>query len=96
MALAERLERRESAYAPVLKGLVAFAEAPADTAEAQALVAGHDDDPEDLAALDAVWEEAQVTFGPDPNSGCPISRDLLAQMDAAPQSPAPGRDPAAK
>ena len=91
VALAERLERRCSVYAPVLKALTAFAEAPADSAEAQALVAGHDDDPEDLAALDAVWEEAQVTFGPDPNAGCPITRDLLAQMDAAPQSPAPSR-----
>ena len=37
--------------------------------------------PEDLAALDAVWSEAQVTFGPDPNAGCPVSRDLLARMD---------------
>lgn len=91
VALAERLERRESVYAPVLKELVAFAEAASDTEAAQALVAGEDDDPEDLAALDAVWEEAQVTFGPDPNSGCPISRDLLAQMDAAPRSPAPSR-----
>ena len=47
-----------------------------------------DDDPEDLAALDAVWAEAQVTFGPDPNAGCPVSRDLLARMDAAPAAPA--------
>jgi len=22
-----------------------------------------------------------VTFGPDPNAGCPISRDILAKMD---------------
>lgn len=91
VALTERLERRESVYAPVLAALKAVAQAPTDTAEAQALIAEADDDPEDLAALDAVWEEAQVTFGPDPNSGCPISRDLLAQMDAAPRSPDPSR-----
>ena len=30
--------------------------------------------------LDAVWAEAQVTFGPDPNAGCPIGRDALARM----------------
>jgi nitrate reductase molybdenum cofactor assembly chaperone NarJ/NarW len=54
----------------------------------KALLAEADDDPEDLAALDAVWEEAQVTFGPDPNAGCPVSRDILAKMDM-PLSPAP-------
>ncbi|MDP5307734.1 nitrate reductase molybdenum cofactor assembly chaperone [Paracoccus spongiarum] len=78
-ALAERLMRRDTAYAAVLTALIALSEAepelPAD------LAAIPDDDPEDLAALDAVWEEAQVTFGPDPNAGCPVSRDLLARMD---------------
>ncbi len=52
--------------------------------EAQALLSQQDDDPEDLAALDAVWEEAQVTFGPDPNAGCPVSRDILTRMESAP------------
>lgn len=83
VALAERLKRRDSVYAPVLSALVALAEA-ADTAEARALLSEKDDNPEDLAALDAVWEEAQVTFGPDPNAGCPVSRDILARMDAPP------------
>ena len=46
-----------------------------------ALLSRQDDDPCDLAALDAVWEEAQVAFGPDPNAGCPVSRDILARMD---------------
>lgn len=79
-ALAERLHRREAAYAAVMTTLVALSEADA---EPPAELAGiPDDDPEDLAALDAVWEEAQVTFGPDPNAGCPVSRDLLARMDA--------------
>lgn len=82
VALAERLARRETAYAAVLHGLVAFASADPKTEEAQALLSQQDDNPEDLAALDAVWEEAQVTFGPDPNAGCPISRDILARMDA--------------
>ncbi len=39
------------------------------------------DRPTDLDALDAVWEEAEVTFGPDPNAGCPQVRDMLAGMD---------------
>ena len=38
---------------------------------------------------DAVWEEAQVTFAPDPNAGCPVSRDILARMDLPPARPAP-------
>ena len=86
LALAERLKRRESNYAPVLSALVALAQIGI-SAEAEALLSEADDDPEDLAALDAVWEEAQVTFGPDPDAGCPISRDILAKMDM-PLSPA--------
>ena len=46
-----------------------------------------DDDPTDLAALDAVWEETEVTFGPDPNAGCPQVRDMLAAMDRAAPNP---------
>lgn len=87
VALAERLKRRESSYAPVLSALVAFAQATLASGEARVLLAEADDDPEDLAALDSVWEEAQVTFGPDPDAGCPISRDILARMDM-PLSPA--------
>jgi nitrate reductase molybdenum cofactor assembly chaperone NarJ/NarW len=79
-ALAERLKRRETPYAAVLSALAAVAAATPETAEAKALLMEKDDDPEDLAALDAVWEEAQVTFGPDPNAGCPVSRDILARM----------------
>ncbi|MDQ7774737.1 MAG: nitrate reductase molybdenum cofactor assembly chaperone [Paracoccus aminovorans] len=83
IALGERLLRRETAYAAVLEALVALAEADPATEEVETLLAVKDDDPEDLAALDAVWSEAQVTFGPDPNAGCPVSRDLLARMDPA-------------
>ena len=88
IALAERLARRESVYAALFEALVAFASADPKTEEAQALLSQQDDNPEDLAALDAVWEEAQVTFGPDPNAGCPVSRDILARMESAPASAA--------
>lgn len=81
VALADRLVRRESHYAAVLEALATLAEAPADSAEAMILLAEAVDNPEDLEALDAVWNEAMVTFGPDPNAGCPISRDILAKMD---------------
>ncbi|MCY1127184.1 nitrate reductase molybdenum cofactor assembly chaperone [Frigidibacter sp. RF13] len=81
VALAERLTRRQSVYAGVLEALVALVEARADTEEATALLAEPEDDPMDLAQLDKVWEEAQVSFAPDPNAGCPVSRDILARMD---------------
>ncbi|MCO5130162.1 MAG: nitrate reductase molybdenum cofactor assembly chaperone [Xanthobacteraceae bacterium] len=84
VALAERLTRREAAYAAVLDALVTFASADPRTEEARALLSETDDNPEDLAALDAVWEEAQVTFAPDPDAGCPVSRDILARMDLSP------------
>lgn len=86
VALSERLLRRETHYAAVLTALAGLAATePADLPAALAEIP--DDDPEDLAALDAVWAEAQVTFGPDPNAGCPVSRDILARMDA-PRAPA--------
>jgi nitrate reductase delta subunit len=88
VALAERLTRRQSVYAGVLETLVALAEVRTDTDEAAALLAEAEDDPTDLVALDKVWEEAQVTFAPDPNAGCPISRDILARMDIAPRTAA--------
>ncbi|MBB3965858.1 nitrate reductase molybdenum cofactor assembly chaperone [Rhizobium metallidurans] len=84
VALHERLERRAAPYAAVLDALAAIAAVHPASEEAQALLAEKDDNPEDLRALDAVWEEAQVTFGPDPNAGCPVSRDILSRIDPAP------------
>jgi nitrate reductase delta subunit len=79
-ALAERLTRRQSPYAAVFEALAAHAGADGNEAEAAILAAQPDDDPEDLAALDAAYAEAQVVFGPDPNAGCPSVRDMLARM----------------
>jgi nitrate reductase delta subunit len=84
-ALALRLARRDSVYAGVFGALVALAATEADPVATAALAAEPEDDPTDLAALDAVWEEAAVTFGPDPNAGCPASREMLARM--APPAP---------
>ena len=86
-ALAERLTRRESPYAAVLAGLAELAGIDRGDQLVADLLSAPEEDPEDLAALDEIWEEAEVTFGPDPNAGCPVSRDLLAKMDAtlAPQ-----------
>ncbi len=81
VALGERLLRRETAYATVLTALASLVKDCAGSEVTEALLADADDNPEDLAALDEIWEEAQVTFAPDPNAGCPISRDILSKMD---------------
>lgn len=87
-ALVERLNRRESSYAPVFSALVQIAGVQADNEAVAELLAQPDVDPDDLKALDAIWEESEVLFGPDPNAGCPQVRDMLAGMDQ-PVNPRP-------
>lgn len=80
-ALAARLVRRDSGYAAVPAALLQLSGTRAAAETVAEMLAQPDDDPTDLAALDAVWEETEVTFGPDPSSGCPQVRDMLATMD---------------
>lgn len=86
-ALAERLERRGSIYAALLRAareLGTQVEAPRQGA----FVAEPDEaDINDLAALDAEWEEAAVTFGPEAAPSC--KDELVARIRAA-RRPAPG------
>ncbi len=83
--LAERLERRRSSYQAVFNALTALTgvkEVPEE------LAAEPEDDPNDLAALDAAWEAEQVTFGPGAaladQKGCPQAREMLNRMAEAP------------
>lgn len=87
-AVMERLVRRESDYAPVFGALVQLSGVVADQDAVTEMLTQPDDDPTDLDALDEVWEESEVLFGPDPNAGCPQVRDMLARMDA-PINPVP-------
>jgi nitrate reductase delta subunit len=87
-AVHERLKRRDSSYAWVFAALLRLSGAKADAAAVAELLAIPDDDPDDLEALDAVWEESQVTFGPDPDAGCPAGREMLNKM-AVPRNPDP-------
>ncbi|MGB0959845.1 MAG: nitrate reductase molybdenum cofactor assembly chaperone [Halocynthiibacter sp.] len=82
--LQTRLNRRDSNYACVFAALLQISGTAKDQEMVTEMLKVEEDDPEDLEALDAVWEEAQVTFGPDPNAGCPQVRDMLAQMDVPP------------
>lgn len=80
-ALGERLTRRDSAYAAVFGALAQLAGTGANSEALAELLEQPDDDPTDLEALDQVWEESEVVFGPDPNAGCPQVREMLARMD---------------
>lgn len=77
-ALADRLAGRDAGYAAVLRALADLAKAPAN-----AISAIPDEDPNDLAALDAAWEETAVLFGPgEAIDGCGTDR-LRTRMRAA-------------
>ncbi len=86
-ALKTRLVRRDSAYASVFAALLQLADAHADSNAVAELLDQPEDDPDDLEALDAVWEESEVLFGPDPNAGCPQVRDMLSRMDTTDNPP---------
>jgi nitrate reductase delta subunit len=81
VVLSGRLQRRDSGYAAAFAALSGLAGGNGDADAVAGMLAEPEDDPTDLAALDAVWAETEVTFGPDPNAGCPQVRDMLALMD---------------
>ena len=88
-ALNARLIRRESPFGAVFASLLQLAGATADQQAVVALLDLPEIDPNDLQALDEVWEESEVRFGPDPNAGCPASREMLARMNL-PNTPPSG------
>jgi nitrate reductase delta subunit len=90
-ALQERLARRGSPYQAVFAALIALSKASLDEAALAALRAEPDPDPDDLSALDAAWEEEEVTFGPGAASGC--GKDSLASRLRQASRPAPGLEP---
>ena len=90
VALRERLVKRQSDYAAVLRALETLAGGEADADGLSSARAATDDDPNDLAALDAAWEEAAVTFGPADGRGtCSVAEDMVKRMAKRPGSPAP-------
>lgn len=63
-ALKERLARRKSPYAAVLRVLESIAGVDPSPRELDELRKAPDDNPDDLDALDAAWEDRPVIFGP--------------------------------
>jgi nitrate reductase delta subunit len=82
-ALGQRLHKRGSAYRAVFGALSAMAADPADAEALAALMAEPDDDPDDLEAMDRLWAETAVTFGP-ADVGCPKADALVGVMHAGP------------
>ena len=87
-ALKERLDKRQSSYAAVFSALIALSKAKLDEAALNALRAEPDPEPDDLEALDAAWEEEEVTFGPGAALDCG-KEGLMAKLRHAGR-PAPG------
>jgi nitrate reductase molybdenum cofactor assembly chaperone NarJ/NarW len=84
-ALLDRLQKRKSIYASVFQALISVA---ADNAAAEiGDIQTQDDDPDDLEALDRIWEEEPVVFGGGEKS-CPIADNMVAKLKV-PESPQP-------
>ena len=85
-ALAERLEQKATPYAAPMRLLADLV-----GADGEPLLISPVDDPDDLAALDALWEEEQVRFDAPAALGaapaCPQASAMVARF----QSPEPNR-----
>ena len=91
-ALAERLRKRASPYEAVFSALVALAKARLDEQALAALRSEPDPEPDDLEALDAAWEEEEVTFGPG-SAHAACGKDTLSAKLRQARRPAPGLEP---
>ena len=85
--LAGRLRKRETPYEIVLKALGELSSSPEEDAQSLTTSELTDEDPNDLATLDAQWEDAPVTFGPESAPSC--KDQLIARIRAA-RRPAQG------
>jgi nitrate reductase delta subunit len=89
-AIRQRLKKRKAAYSSVFSCAQAVAEAQPQTDVVAALMGERDEDPNDLAALDAAWEEEEVTFGPAAAAAAQCGKDGLAAKLRAGRRPAQG------
>jgi nitrate reductase delta subunit len=85
-AIAERLRKRKSPYEAVFRALVALAKDKPKSEDVAAALQAPDTDPNDLAALDAAWEDEEVRFGPGSGDSC---KDGLIARVRAGMRPAP-------
>jgi nitrate reductase delta subunit len=91
-AIRQRLRKRKVPYASVFSCVQALAETRPQSAIVEALLGARDENPDDLAALDAAWEDEEVTFGPGAAEAQCGKDGLMSKLRAA-QRPAPGMEP---
>jgi nitrate reductase delta subunit len=91
-ALRERMAKRGSPYEGVFRALAALSGAKLDMSALEALRAEPDPEPDDLEALDAAWEEEEVTFGPG-SAADACGKDTLSAKLRQARRPAPGLEP---
>jgi nitrate reductase molybdenum cofactor assembly chaperone NarJ/NarW len=89
-AIRLRLKKRKVPYSSVFSCAQALAHAKPQTEILAALMGEPDEDPNDLAALDAAWEEEEVTFGPAAAAAAQCGKDGLAAKLRAVRRPAEG------
>ena len=94
-AMAERLRKRQSAYEAVFHALVQLAATKPKADVVSALLAEPDPDANDLATLDATWEDEPVSFGPNAAGGCKdgLMARVRGALRPAPDMPAATRTP---
>lgn len=87
-AIRQRLKKRKAPYSSVFSSLLALSRSEPAGEILEAMLAAPDDDPNDLAALDAAWADEEVKFGPGAASEC--GTDGLTARIRAVRRPAPG------
>jgi nitrate reductase delta subunit len=93
ITLAERLEKRAAPYGGLFRALIALSHAVPKAEDMAAIVADDGVEPDDFAALDAVWEEEAVSFGPGAATAA-CGKDTLGAKLRAASRPAEGVQPA--
>jgi nitrate reductase delta subunit len=86
-ALGERLAKRKSPYQGVFQALVSLSSNFPMQEQVSEILRQPDIDPNDFAALDAVWEDEAVQFGPGALASC--KDEIFAKVRAG-RRPAPG------
>lgn len=92
-AIRLRLKKRKATYSSVFSCAQALAHAKPQDAVVTALMGEPDEDPNDLAALDAAWEEEEVVFGPGAAAASQCGKDGIAAKVRAARRPAPDIPP---
>ncbi len=88
-AIRLRLQKRKTAYASVFSCLQALATAKVPDSVVAALLGEGEEDPNDLVALDAAWQEEEVLFGPGAAPASQCGKDGIAAKLRAAGRPAP-------